>query len=130
MSKFDLTLAYANISRKSVTQRRVAKPGLEIRKILVPTDLRKESKAALQYAISLARIFGAKLILLHVYQEPYSVDYLRGPNACGAIIRHRRCVEDALEALAAEVRENQVACNTDFRCGLALWRDCKGGGEL
>src|SRR5215471_8527814 len=113
MNNIDLTSAYASINHKSVMQGRVAKSGLEIRKILVPTDLRKESKAALQYAISLARIFGAKLILLHVYQEPYSVDYLRWPNACGAIIRHRRCAEDALEALAAEVRENQVACNTD-----------------
>ena len=117
MSNIDLTLAYASINHKSVTQGRVAKPGLKIRKILVPTDLKKESKAALQYAISLTREFGAKLTLLHVYQEPYSVDYLRGPNACGAIIRHRRCAEDALEALAAEVRENHVACSTDFRCG-------------
>jgi nucleotide-binding universal stress UspA family protein len=55
--------------------------------------------------------------LLHVYQEPYSLDYLRGPNACGAVIRHRRGVEDALAALAAEVRKNQVACNADFRYG-------------
>jgi hypothetical protein len=117
MNNIDLTSAYASINHKSVTQGRVAKLGLEIRKILVPTDLRKESQAALQYAISLARVFGAKLTLLHVYQEPYSVDYLRGPNACGAIIRHRRGVENTLEALAAEVRENQVACNADFRCG-------------
>jgi nucleotide-binding universal stress UspA family protein len=93
----------------------------EIRRILVPTDLSKESKLALPYAISLARIFGAKLTLLHVYQEPNSVDYLRGPHACGAIIRHRREVEDELAALAAQVRENQVACNADFRCGCSYF---------
>jgi nucleotide-binding universal stress UspA family protein len=117
ITNIDLTSAYASINHKSPTQGRVATLGLEIRKILVPTDLRKESQAALQYAISLARLFGAQLTLLHVYQEPYSVDYLRGPNACGVIIRHRRGVENALEALAAEVRENQVACNADFRYG-------------
>ena len=117
MNNIDLTSAYASINHKSVTQGRVAKLGLEIRKILVPTDLRKESQAALQCAISLARVFGAKLTLLHVYQEPYSVDYLRGPHACGAIIRHRRGVENKLEALAEEVRENQVACDADFRYG-------------
>jgi nucleotide-binding universal stress UspA family protein len=117
MTNIDLTSAYASINHKSLAPGRVAKPGLEIRKILVPTDLTKESKAALQCAISLARVLGAKLTLLHVYQEPYSLDYLRGPNACGAVIRHRRGVEDALAALAAEVRKNQVACNADFRYG-------------
>src|SRR5262249_31939480 len=97
--------------------RYAAKRGLEIRRILVPTDLKKESQPALQYAMSLARVFGAKLTLLHVYQEPYSIEYLRGPHTCGAVGRYRRGVEDALVALAAEVRENQVACNADFRGG-------------
>jgi hypothetical protein len=71
MTNIDLTPAYASINHESVTQGRVAKPGLEIRRILVPTDLTKESEAALQCAISLARVLGAKLTLLHVYQEPY-----------------------------------------------------------
>jgi len=124
MTNIDSASAYASINRRSVTLGRIAKPGFEIRKILVPTDLRKESKAALQYATYLARVFGAQLTLLHVYQEPYSFDYLRGPNACGAIIRHRRGVEDALAALATEAREKQVACNADFRYG-SLCRDSR-----
>jgi nucleotide-binding universal stress UspA family protein len=117
MSNFDLAPAHASSNHKSIAPGYAAKRGLEISRILVPTDLKKESQSALPYAISLARVFGAKLTLLHVYQEPYSIDYLRGPQACGAVIRHRRGVEDALVALAAEVRENQVACNADFRCG-------------
>ena len=128
MTNIDSASAYASINRRSVTLGRIAKPGFEIRKILVPTDLRKESKAALQYATYLARVFGAQLTLLHVYQEPYSFDYLRGPNACGAIIRHRRGVEDALAALATEVREKQVACNADFRYG-SLCREIAKAAE-
>ena len=117
MTHIDLAPVYAGIGHKSVTSGYLPKPRLEIRRILVPTDLKKDSQAGMRYAMSLARVFGAKLTLLHVYQEPYSLDYLRGPHACGAVIRHRRNVENALAALAAEVRENRIACNADFRCG-------------
>jgi nucleotide-binding universal stress UspA family protein len=105
----------------------VTRPGFEIKEILVPTDLTKESQTALRCAISLARVFGAHLTLLHVYQEPYSLDYLRGPQACGAI-RHRRGAEAALAALAAEVRENQVDCSTDFQYG-ALCEEIANAAE-
>jgi len=117
MTHIDLAPVYAGIGHKSVASGYLPKPRLEIRRILVPTDLKKDSQAGMRYAMSLARVFGAKLTLLHVYQEPYSLDYLRGPHACGAVIRHRRNVENALAALAAEVKENRVACNADFRCG-------------
>src|SRR5215510_4273182 len=88
-------------SHRSVRRVGVTRSGLQIKEILVPTDLRKESQTALRHAISLAKTFRAHMTLLHFYQEPYALDYLRGPQACAAVIRHRRCAEDALAALAA-----------------------------
>ncbi|MBI2211084.1 MAG: universal stress protein [Deltaproteobacteria bacterium] len=42
---------------------------LEIKKILVPTDLEEPSVAAIRYAISIAREHGAELLVLHVVDE-------------------------------------------------------------
>ncbi len=42
---------------------------LEIKKILVPTDLEEASVAAFRYAISIAREHGAELLVLHVVEE-------------------------------------------------------------
>jgi universal stress protein A len=40
-----------------------------IKKILVPSDLRKKSLAGIKYAISLAREYGAEVVVLHVVSE-------------------------------------------------------------
>ena len=42
---------------------------MEIRNILLPTDFSEYSKAALPFAIDLARKYGAKLHLIHVFDE-------------------------------------------------------------
>jgi universal stress protein A len=43
---------------------------VKIKTILVPTDFSSESKKALRYAVSFAEQFGARLILLHVVEQP------------------------------------------------------------
>jgi Universal stress protein family len=50
-----------------------------VKRILVPTDLRSESESAVEFGLALAKRFGARLTLLHIYKEPYAVDYIRGP---------------------------------------------------
>lgn len=42
---------------------------LTIKKVLVPTDLRKKSLAGIKYAISLAREHGAEVVVLHIVSE-------------------------------------------------------------
>src|SRR5260370_25677835 len=49
--------------------------------ILVPTDLRPDSKVALSFALALAQKFDANLVLLHVFAEPYSSDTEIGAGA-------------------------------------------------
>jgi len=44
---------------------------IQIKKILVPTDFSEYAQLALQYGISLCREFEAKLILLHVIEDPF-----------------------------------------------------------
>jgi universal stress protein A len=46
-----------------------------LRRILAPTDFSANSEKAVQYAIRLARLVGAKLTLLHVIPEPAALDY-------------------------------------------------------
>ena len=42
----------------------------QLRKIIVPVDLTRERPTSIDYAICLARAFGASLNLLYLYQEP------------------------------------------------------------
>jgi nucleotide-binding universal stress UspA family protein len=43
---------------------------MEIRHLLVPTDFSESSKYALNEAVGLAQVFGARLTLLHVVELP------------------------------------------------------------
>jgi nucleotide-binding universal stress UspA family protein len=47
---------------------------LEIKRILCPTDFSAESDAALQYAISLARTYQAKLLICHCREDTSLID--------------------------------------------------------
>jgi universal stress protein A len=51
---------------------------LEVRRILAPTDLSSESRKSLNYAVNLARHFGAKLTVCHVMEDAPAVDYALG----------------------------------------------------
>jgi len=46
-----------------------------VKRILAPTDFSPKSEKAVNYAIQLAQLLGAKLTLLHVVPEPSAVDY-------------------------------------------------------
>jgi hypothetical protein len=46
--------------------------------ILAPSDFSANSEKAVNYAIELARLLGAKLTLLHIIPEPSALDYTMG----------------------------------------------------
>jgi universal stress protein A len=46
--------------------------GLQLRRILVPTDFSGAAAQALRYAVPLARTMGAKIVLLHVIEPVYA----------------------------------------------------------
>ena len=88
-----------------------------VQRILVPTDLTNESERAIEFGFVLAKLFGAHLTLLHVYKEPYAVQYLRGPYACDAVLQERMYFKNTLNSIAEEVRKRYADCDTEFRVG-------------
>ena len=91
---------------------------ITIERILVPTDLTKESERAIEYGFVLAQRFGAHLTLLHVYKEPYSAEYMRGPHAREAVVEERIYFKNKLESIAEEIKKHYEHCDTEFRDGV------------
>ena len=95
-----------------------APPPFKLTKILVPIDFSDCSKKALQYAIPLAKQFGASITLLHVVH----VNYVGGPEF-GAIdfpipeADLRKSAEKQLAELAATEVQTQNATATLVRVG-------------
>jgi nucleotide-binding universal stress UspA family protein len=104
----------------NLTERRVSRHKRnfsKVREILVPTDLTLESRKAIGYAASLAKTLNAHLTLLHVYKEPHSLEYMRGPDVCAARARQRQYIENALDLLGKRTKEEHANCSTEFREG-------------
>jgi nucleotide-binding universal stress UspA family protein len=90
-----------------------------IDRILVPTDLTPSSERAVEYGFVLARRFGAHLTLLHVYKEPYGIEFTRGPHVYEAVLAERMHFKKMLEAIGEEVKDHHPDCDTEFREGVA-----------
>jgi nucleotide-binding universal stress UspA family protein len=82
-----------------------------IRWLLVPIDLSPDALDRLQPAISLARRFDAKLVLVHVSQLPFSFCYARGPYAYVDCRRHRLDLENLLLQLRDRLRLQYPRCD-------------------
>src|SRR5919205_1030468 len=53
---------------------------VKIERILCPTDLTPESEEALRYAVALARVYGAKLLLCHCGRAATAAEAVEGPE--------------------------------------------------
>jgi universal stress protein A len=95
-------------------------PRIEIKTILVPTDLRPESIIALRYALTLAKQFDANLMLLHVLEEQYSSDTQLEPGAEGLLDLRKGDEEEQLAVLEQELRLEHRNCRSCFRIGSAF----------
>jgi universal stress protein A len=91
---------------------------VRVKRILVPTDLSNQSDKAIEFGAFLAKHFSAKLTLLHVYQESYATQYVRGPDAYNAVLEERSHLQNSLESIAKDVRERYADCETEFRDGV------------
>lgn len=88
-----------------------------IKEILLPIEFTEENRQAIDDAVNLAQLWGAQLTLLHVYQKPYNLCYLRGPHICDAIEAHRKCTEEILRLLTEGVNERYANCRAELRQG-------------
>ena len=91
---------------------------LKLKSILVPIDFSKTSQKALEYAVPLAKQFGAKITMLHVIEPPpYSVDLTYLPMGEGFPIKP---LEKELNALAKNTIEPQLLKEVIVRVGTAF----------
>ncbi len=98
-----------------------ASPGsvLELGRILVPLDFSAHAMKALRYAVAFARLFRARLILMHV-TEPivYPSDFGYVPLPPNTLEENfQRDARDRLEAVAAEHAASGVTCEVVLRLG-------------
>ena len=75
-----------------------------VKRILAPTDFSPKSEKAVNYAIQLAQLLGAKLTLLHVVPEPSAVDYSMEGISIQEIQRWEEKAEKTLGDLLARAR--------------------------
>jgi universal stress protein A len=101
---------------------------LNFKNILVPTDFSKISHKALEYAVAIAKQFGARITMLHVIEPlPYPVDLTYVPMGEGFPIQP---IEEDLNALAKRLVEPQLLKEALVRVGSAfeeitnVARDC------
>jgi universal stress protein A len=78
-----------------------------IAKILVPVDFSRASKAALEYAVALAKAFRSTITIFHVYETPAIMNSIV-PGADNAVdAEHARAVAQKLiDGLRTAARDN------------------------
>jgi nucleotide-binding universal stress UspA family protein len=92
-------------------------PPVHLETILVPTDLRPDSKVALSFALALAQKFEANLVLLHVFAEPYSSDTEIGAGTVRLLDATREAAEREVARLEQQLRDQYSKWRSAFRIG-------------
>ena len=106
-----------------------APSSLTLKNILVPIDFSKSSQKALEYALPLARQFGAKITLLHAIEPPaYAMDLNYIPMSEGF---PTASMKKELEALGNRIIEPELLKDVIVQVGTAfevitnIARDCE-----
>lgn len=116
---------------KNIEQRRMAGPMPErakrkfasfgpeprLARILAPTDLSNESRKAVNYALHLAKLVEAELILLHFYDEGWRHLSSQGVKRDESMLEDESKQRGKLYALRNEVRTLYPNCNCYFYIG-------------
>jgi nucleotide-binding universal stress UspA family protein len=94
-----------------------SRPSLEVRTILVPTDLKERHIKTVWFAAQLAQKWGAKLKLLHVYHNPASISCSRPTHGTYHCEEYRSAKVSALQELCRQVKESYPDCEAYFTEG-------------
>jgi universal stress protein A len=90
---------------------------LRVSHILAPTDLSRESRKAVNYAMRLAQRFYAKLTLLHLYEMPGTFECAFGVPEPEHLQQNKYRAELRLLALYDVIRAQHSNTEPLFRCG-------------
>ena len=102
-------------SMESSSAEKIVWPPVHLKTILVPTDLRPDSKVALNFALALAQKFEANLVLLHVFAEAYSSETEIGAGADRLLDATREEAEREIARLEELLRTQYSKCRSAFR---------------
>ena len=89
---------------------------LKVKTILVAVDLSPHSERTVDYAVSIARRFGASLKTIHVYSPPTATEF-GAPEMCRMLEKDREDVERRLTSLVGRVRAKYPKCESLLRIG-------------
>jgi nucleotide-binding universal stress UspA family protein len=97
---------------------------IDLKRILIPTDFSKYSKAALAYAAALAEKFGSELYLLHVVQNlgvmiPDMVNVM--PPVMPSNEQMTAAVREALDRLIKENQLDKFKVHAEIRLGTPFY---------
>jgi nucleotide-binding universal stress UspA family protein len=92
-------------------------PWVPVKHILAPTDLRKESRDSIEYALWLARQFGARLTLFHVWDMPERGGGVLGVLDPDYIKQDRDRAEETFHNLHRQIRALHSATDCCFLIG-------------
>ncbi len=91
---------------------------MDVKKILVPTDLSPTSLAALEAAKFLARRFRSEIVLVCAFQSPvFSGDVAGAAAATQIAIEQERAVEIGLQRLERRLKRSGFKCRSYTREG-------------
>jgi nucleotide-binding universal stress UspA family protein len=94
---------------------RYPEPNPDIKRIVVATDLSEHGMKTTNYALGLAKKFGASLTLVHVF-EPKEINFTM-PQVNEDFERARRYAEVALLNEFKEIEQTYSNCGWEFRVG-------------
>jgi universal stress protein A len=117
-------------SMESSSAEKIVWPPVHLKTILVPTDLRPDSKVALSFALALAQKFEANLVLLHVFAEAYSSDTEMAAGASRLLDVTREDAERETARLEELLRGQYCKCRSAFRIGCPFEQILNEAAEL
>ena len=107
---------------------------ITLHRILMATDFSDYSNEALDYAVYLARGFGADLHLLHVFESPFfshsGVSPSVRPEVHQWIMEVKQEAQEKLRKLAEEVRHRGAKVHPTFKEGMPFLEILKTAGEI
>ena len=107
---------------------------IALHRILMATDFSDYSNEAMEYAVYLARGFGADLYLLHVFELPFfshtGVSPGVRPEVHQLIMEAKQEAQEKLNKLAEEVRHQVAKAHPIFKEGTPFLEILKTAGEV
>ena len=118
-----ITHASQPASQKRSQESLFSGDSIQLHRVIVPIDPNSGAVKGIDLVVGLAKKYGADLFLVHIYKEPYSFAFVRGPCGYAECEQHRSLVKSALLTLRDRVRKQYSRCFAIFRQGV----DIQGG---